>query len=113
MRAEVGAGGEPVIAPKDYYIAYGEAVEIKSFKGTIMAKDGEKLWLAYADGYPALSTSKTSAHNFSTSSEIRAQAHKWDGMPWFHRMKPGSLHIIKIEHRPVEKIVLVPVEVPQ
>ncbi len=85
-----------------YYKASARMQEVKAFNGSILTHDDDVRWLGESDGYPELGAG---FKKFDSPEQIRHDAHRWDGMPWYCRMKPGSLRIVKVtERRHFERI---------
>lgn len=82
-----------------YYIASVKSLQVKSIRGNIITKENETLWLAEGrDGYPSLMTTKSWAKRFDkppTASVLSI----YDGMPWYHRIKPNTLEVFKVVHK--------------
>jgi len=81
---------------KTFYIVEATLIEMKAFNGSIMQKDNSKSWLSWTHeggGWPDHSSEKSSAYKFKSLPTTKELA-KWDGMPWYYRMK--SVKIFKI-----------------
>lgn len=85
-----------------YYIAYASCYEMKSVTGAKFTIEDQIIWLAETDdNHPQCCILKEGAKHFSTIGEIQRYWTDWDGMPWYYRLKPGSLHIIKVEEKKI------------
>ena len=82
------------MAEKTFYIASAECREVKAFDGKILTQDGTVIWLGMSEGYASCGRGKGSAKRFESPDDIHAK--KWDGMPWWYRLKEGSLKIYKV-----------------
>ncbi len=78
-----------------YHIACFEMQEVRALDGSIITKDGTLGWLAVNDGYYVVTTAKGGAYHFDKPISVK-EAAKWDGMPWYHRGKPGTLKHFKV-----------------
>jgi hypothetical protein len=86
-----------------YFIASASCYEVKFFDGTIATNENEIMWLAKIGELPTCSPHKNLAYNFSSVDEIKLCAKKWDGMPWYCRLKPDTLRIFKIIKTTIEE----------
>jgi hypothetical protein len=78
---------------EEYYVASARCREVKFYNGHIAAHEDEVVWLGISDGYPSCGP-RGSAHHFKDIKDIVAK--NWDGMPWWNRLKPGSLRIYHV-----------------
>lgn len=78
-----------------FYIASARCREVKNADGSVRTKENAEVWLGMSDGYPS-GGSKAHAHKFATPEEIRRSWTEWDGMPWWYRLKPDSLKILRV-----------------
>jgi hypothetical protein len=89
-----------------FFTASAETFEVKAFDGSILTTDSTIVWLAEESGYPTCSREPTRAKRFNCSADaIREQSSKWDGMPWYFRLKPGSLRIYAVAETVTTQIV--------
>jgi hypothetical protein len=93
-----------------YFIASAKCYQCKAFNGNVLTHDDEEVFLGDSEGYAQCSTSRRGAHRFTSAEEAKREAERWDGMPWYRQLKPGTLRIFRIDME--EKLVprLVPVE---
>jgi hypothetical protein len=82
-------------ATEEYYIACVKAAQVKAYNGSILTKEGTTLWLGESDGYPQLSTNKNWATKFKQAPK-NIELSKYDGMPWYCRIKPDTLKVYKV-----------------
>lgn len=87
---------------KVYYIASCECQQTKYASGTIAMRDGDVVWLGMSEGYASCNRGKAGAHHFKSRREVIDRWLHWDGMPWWSRLKPGSLVIYKVTATKVE-----------
>lgn len=89
-------GGEEV-----YYIACAELYEVKFFDGKVATEDGAIGWLGWSDeggGWPSVVRGKGAAKHFDEPVTPETAA-RWDGMPWWFRLKPGTLKNFRVVER--------------
>lgn len=86
-----------------YWIASALCREVKAFDGSVMTPEDKLVWLGWSNeggGWPSVDENKNRAHHFKSAEAARKEAKSWDGMPWWYRLKPGTLKVFKIEeHR--------------
>jgi hypothetical protein len=87
-----------------YFIAKATCIEMKAFDGSVITKEGTEVLFGMSEGYPSLSpTHRGGGHRFASPEEARRLASKWDGMPWYYRLKNGSLRVFKVTERTVHE----------
>jgi hypothetical protein len=86
-----------------HYIARARCREVKAFDGTILTHDDKVVTLGTSDGYAQCIDGIKGVYEFASAEEARASAHRWDGMPWYCQLKPGSLMVFRVTQ--VEKLV--------
>lgn len=67
--------------------------QMKAFDGTIMTPEDTEVWLCTDDGYASTTTRREWAETFTSVDGIEDRAKRSDGMPWYHRFKPGTIKI--------------------
>lgn len=87
-----------------YYIVSVKLREVKAFNGDIITREGTEGWLGEDSEYPSIYTNKRWAKKF-TKPLKKSEVASYDGMPWFHRIIPGSVIIHEIAVTKVEPIV--------
>lgn len=85
---------------KTYFIASAKCREVKAFDGSVLTEDDSEVWLGMDEGYAQCFAGKSSAHKFKEP-PTNKEAASWDGMPWYCRLKPGSLRVFKVVDRSV------------
>lgn len=75
------------------FVASVRCYQVKAYDGTVLTKEDTVAWLSVEEGYYQLTEAKSRAKVFSNKEEITRSAHRWDGMPWYYRMKPDTLTI--------------------
>lgn len=90
---------------RQYYIASARCYEMKYFDGKIAMPHDAVAWLGWTTeggGWPECTLNQCSAKHFASLDAIRQEAFRWDGMPWYFRLQPGTLEIFLVrEVRPV------------
>jgi len=84
------------MAAKTYYIASAKCYHMVSYTGTVMTEENDEVWLGMDAGYPSCSRNKSDAHKFQSAETVRRDASRWDGSPWYNRLKPGSLRVFRV-----------------
>lgn len=81
---------------KVWYQARVKCYEIKAHTGTILTEENTEKWVGEDDGYAQLGSSPK---HFSIEEIKELDLKRWDGMPWYCRIKPGTLTIFKVTQR--------------
>jgi hypothetical protein len=87
---------------EEYYIVSAKCREMKYFDGTIATKEDEVVWLGLSDGYPACGAKGSASRFKSLKDATNLKVANWDGMPWWYRLKPGTLKIYHVSKVVVE-----------
>ena len=90
---------------KTYYIASVECYEAKALSGDILTADGKIIWLGMSEGYHQCQINKTSAKHYETPSKAIKDAKHFDGMPWYYRLKQGTVKVYKVYHSIEETLI--------
>lgn len=84
---------------KSYFIARARCYEVKAADGSVITAEDVEVTLAMDDGYPVCTRGKCGTYGFNTIAEAYEKWTKWDGMPWYFRLKPDSLRVYKVTER--------------
>ena len=82
------------MSTQEYYIVSVRCRQVKAYDGSILTKEDEVVWLGFDDGYIQCQRVKSQAHHFKDL--IALDSSKWDGMPWYCRLKAGTQLIFKV-----------------
>lgn len=97
------------IKEERYFIASVQCYQVKAFNGNVMIKEDCTAWLSEDRGYPELSSRKRDARHFNEPIS-EEDLKKWDGMPWYYRIKPGTLQVFEVYRKVETTIVETPVD---
>lgn len=82
---------------EEYYLVSVELQQVKAHDGSTLTKDGETGWLGITDDhYPQIYSAKGWAKQFKEFPNL-SDIGKWDGMPWYCRIKPDSSKVYKVQ----------------
>jgi hypothetical protein len=90
------------VSEQTYYIARARCYETKYFDGQIATRDDEEIVLGWSNeggGWPQCTRLTADAYRFKSPEEAEKSAHRWDGMPWYYRLKPGTLRVAKVTEK--------------
>jgi len=83
---------------KEFYIVRCTLREVKAYDGSILTKQGTPAvlgWTPEGGGFPEVHGEHDSAHEFKEPPTPETIA-RWDGMPWYSRIEPGSARVLKV-----------------
>lgn len=93
---------------REYYIVRVTFHQVKAFNGSVLTDEDATGVLTITDGdysgYPACVSApkdSISGHRF-TKPPTRQEIMKWDGMPWYYRIKTAE--IVKVNEVEVKKM---------
>lgn len=92
-----------MITKEEWYIASVKCYQVKGVDGKVLTKEDVEVWLSEERDYPTLSTNKQWAHKFKKIPNKEILNH-YDGMPWYYRIKPGTIKVIKVTKESYVKI---------
>ncbi|HVQ43863.1 MAG TPA: hypothetical protein VMT30_02765 [Candidatus Saccharimonadia bacterium] len=81
---------------KEFFIASAHCYQVKNADGSYAKREDDVIWLGESEDYPACWDDKLKAKEWKTIEEIRKVWLRWDGMPWWNRLKPESLQIFRV-----------------
>lgn len=98
------------ITTSRYYIVSALTYRMRSAKGDRMTAEDTLVWMGMSEGYCSVCTGKARAHHFKERPALADVARKWDGMPWYYRLKPDTFKVylvdrtqtVELEHTEVE-----------
>jgi len=89
------------VTTDSYHIASVRCHQMKYGDGSVVIEDDSEVWLSVSGSHPTCHQSKSNARRFRADevSGIKGRIAQWDGMPWYYRIKPGTLRIFKVTRK--------------